>query len=92
MTSHTPTKQINDLIADMITRTMRQGGFTGDVIVTNIRARKDGSYSASVEAVVGGGMGRVNYRATVAPGPGGIKVTRVGEPVFNIPEGFGRKR
>lgn len=68
------TKQIDNLIAEVITRTMRQGGFYGDVHVKNVRSRKDGSYSATVNAVVGGGLGRAKYRALVKDGK--VKVDR----------------
>jgi hypothetical protein len=65
-------------VTEIIVRTMRDGGFTGDVTVKNVRLRQDGSVSASIDAVYMGGLGRAKYRATVNPG-GSVRVKRVGE-------------
>jgi len=71
------------MIDEMVTRTMREGGFHGDTRVTNIRLRRDGSYSATVDAQMGGGIGKARYRALVKDGH--IRVTRVSDVTVNWP-------
>ena len=73
--SDTAATALNDHIAGLVTRAMRQGGMYGAIKVTHVRSTTTG-YSARVVATVGAVRaqyvakvvgGRVTVRQTVAP-------------------------
>jgi hypothetical protein len=67
---------LDTLVDEMVTRTMREGGFLGEVKVRDARFLKDGTVSAKVTARYG--YGTCRYRVRIGKDRK-IRVTKVGE-------------